>query len=338
MGLILFKTIFIFLDKVAIHNSIILNGCSRNITKDGEDDLTDCDCQSTKLKFLGKYSCEIAPLPKCLEGHSIIINRDGELMVLGGNKARFKDVMFQDCLVYKKNRWVHHSTLNRPKYFSITITMPNGIYVFGEQAYEQDSGTTAEFLGNGEHQWEELDTNIPSPGLSSSDGVAISDEEIIFTGGIKSGHSDRIRTFNVKTNTWTVDGKLFTARWLHKSFVFNDKVIICGGMNFHFIDVIPGIQREDLSSTEIILIHSKEVRKAGNLNHARYGHGMGILLIEGVPTLAAFGGIYLEGSVPVWLSSVELWDDANECWIMSEMRLPGPGYTFASYSSIVNYS
>ena len=62
---------------------------------------------------------------------------------------------------------------------------------------------------------------------------------------------------------------------------------------------------------------------------------MGILVIEGVPMLAAFGGFYLSGSVKVWLSSVELWDDANECWIMSEMRLPGPGYTLASCSSIV---
>ena len=335
-GLILFTTIFIFLDKVAIHNSIILNGCSRNITKDGKDDDKDCNCKSTKLKFLGKNSCEIAPLPKCLEGHSIIINRDGELMVLGGNKARFKDVMFQDCLVYKKNRWVHHSTLNRPKYFSITITMPNGIYVFGAQAYEQDSGTTAEFLGNGEYQWEELDTNIPSPGLSSSDGVAISDEGIIFTGGIGMmdgmifDSSYRIRTFNVKTNKWTFDGKLFEDRWHHKSFIFNDKVIVCGGMNWRLGHDFR-LQNKILNSTEIISIHSKEVRKAGNLNEARFCIGMGILVIDGVPTLAAFGGL---GAVNVWLSSVELWDDANECWIMSEMRLPGPGYTVTSCSSM----
>ena len=111
--------------------------------------------------------------------------------------------MFQECLVYKKNKWVHHSTLNSPKSSSITIIMPNGIYVFGGKAFESDSGTTAEFLGNGEHQWKELDTNIPSPGLPSSDGVAISDEEIIFTGGMKVGmmleNSYRIRTFNVKT-------------------------------------------------------------------------------------------------------------------------------------------
>ena len=259
-------------------------------------------------------------------------------MVLGGFKFSHFHEMFQECLVYKEKKWVHHSTLNGPKYFSITVNMPNGIYIFGKTAYNKDSGASAEFLGNGEHQWKELDIDISSHGLQLSDGVAISDEEIIFTGGIKRGHSDGIRTFNVKTNTWTNDGKLFTARWLHKSFVFNDKVIICGGMNFHFIDVIPGIQREDLSSTEIISIHSKEVRKAGNLNQARCGHGMGILVIEGVPTLAAFGGIYLEGEVPVRLSSVELWDDANECWIMSEMKLPGPGYTFASYSSVVNNS
>ena len=209
--------------------------------------------------------------------------------------------------------------------------MPNGIYVFGEQAYEQDSGTTAEFLGNGEHQWKELNTNIPLPGLQFSDGVAISDHEIVFTGGMILGNSDRIKTFNVKTNTWTIDEKLFEDRWFHKSFVFNNKVIICGGFNYRLTDDFTGIQQEVLRSTEIVSIHSKEVKKAGDLNEARVYHGMGVLVIGGVPTLAAFGGI---GDAKVWLSSVELWDDTNECWIMSEIRLPGPGYTLASCSSM----
>ena len=130
---------------------------------------------------------------------------------------------------------------------------------------------------------------------------------------------------------------IFSENTVHKQSKMGDftqSVLICLQL-YRLTDDFTGIQQEVLRSTEIVSIHSKEVKKAGDLNEARVYHGMGVLVIGGVPTLAAFGGI---SDAKVWLSSVELWDDANECWIMSEMRLPGPGYTFASYSSIVNYS
>ena len=298
-----------------------------------------CKCKSTKLNFLGQYSCEITPLPKCLDGHSLIMNRKNELMVFGGHEFGYEDKMFQDCLVYKNKEWVHHSTLNSPKYHAITINMPDGIYVFGQTTFA-DTRTTAEFLGCNEHQWKELDTNIPTPGLLLSDGVAISDEEIIFTGGkdINLSLSHRISRFNVKMNDWTLDGNMFEIRWCHKSFVFNDKVIVCGGYNYSmsfdpdsndFLQFGPKV----LNSTEIITVPRTEVRRGGNLNEARFNHRMGILVIQGVPTLAAFGGWSGENT---WISSVELWDDSNECWIMSEMSLPEFRYAFASCSSVEN--
>ena len=169
-----------------------------------------------------------------------------------------------------------------------------------------------------------------------SDGVAISDEEIVFTGGEKnfdtSKENDvvqRIIRFNTKMNAWTfIDGKnLETIRYWHKSFVFNNKVIVCGGYGRR-ISFEPFFTpaTKVLNSTEIITIPPTEVRRGGNLNEARADHQMGILVVQGVPTLAAFGGRSVICDPKSWLSSVELWDDANECWIMSEMRLPGPGY------------
>lgn len=260
------------------------------------------------------------------------------MMVVGGYEFAYEDRMFQDCLVYMNKKWVHHSTLNSPKYFSIAITMPNGIYVFGQKSYS-GTETTAEFLGNGETQWKELKTNIPSPGLLFSDGVAISDEEIIFTGGKSLNNIqmwERITRYNVKMNAWLLGGRLIVPRWSHRSFVFKNKVIVCGGFNCRLADDFTGIQTEVLSSTEIISIPPTEVRRGGNLNEARFYHRMGILEIKGVPTLAAFGGRSDMSDTEKWLSSVELWDDTNERWIMSELSLPGPGYTFASCSSMEN--
>ena len=137
-------------------------------------------------------------------------------------------------------------------------------------------------------------------------------------------------------NAWSLDGRLFTPRWSHRSFVFKNKVIVCGGFNCRLTDDFTGIQTEVLSSTEILSIPPTEVRRGGNLNEARFYHRMGILDIKGVPTLAAFGGRSDMSDTEKWVSSVELWDDTNECWIMSESSLPGPGYAFASCSSMEN--
>ena len=77
-----------------------------------------------------------------------------------------------------------------------------------------------------------------------------------------------------------------------------------------------GYSGEYIKSTEIINVSDGKSRKAGNLNVARSWHGMGIANIDQKSKLIAFGGY--NGSC---LNSVEEWDNENETWKMSTLKL-----------------
>ena len=49
----------------------------------------------------------------------------------------------------------------------------------------------------------------------------------------------------------------------------------------------------------------------------RYWHGMGIAHINGKSKLIVFGGYYNDS----YLDSIEEWDEENEAWTMSTMKL-----------------
>ena len=58
-------------------------------------------------------------------------------------------------------------------------------------------------------------------------------------------------------------------------------------------------------------------KKAGDLNVQRYGHGMGIVDINGKSKLIVFGG----NNESSYLDSIEEWDEDTETWLMSTMKL-----------------
>ena len=67
------------------------------------------------------------------------------------------------------------------------------------------------------------------------------------------------------------------------------------------------------------------VKDGGDLNEARYGHGIGIIEINGIQRLVAFGGF--DGHCKrkgKWLTSFEVWNDSLECWEKTDMKLPEP--------------
>lgn len=67
------------------------------------------------------------------------------------------------------------------------------------------------------------------------------------------------------------------------------------------------------------------MKEGGDLNEARYGHGMGIIEINGIQRLVAFGGF--DGHCTrkgKWLTSFEVWNDSLECWEKTDMKLSEP--------------
>ena len=275
--------------------------------------------------MIGKFKCKLPDFPQSYEGHSLVANNSNELLVLGGMIPN-EDANL-DCLIYRNNRWVHHSKLNEPKFFSCAVTMPDGIYIFGERIYETlgsafKSTTSIEFLPNEKSEWKKLNTTFPGVGLQFGRGVAISMDEILFTGGTDNiSHFRRIVKFDTKSLTWSSFGSLIHGRNSHSSFAFKDKVIVCGGWAYDSEVVTV--------STEIIDLHSKEIKEAGNLNEARSDHGMGILKIGNTRKLVAFGGVDAKSNL---LSSVEAWNEDNLSWEMTDIRMPlcSGGFSYLS--------
>ena len=283
--------------KVAIQNSIFVSAGT-----DGRRFLRE-------LEVVGKYTCKVQPLPEGIMGHSMVINRNNELMVLGGQDDTVSDKS-KICLVYKNNEWTYHSTMVMRRIYSCTVVMPDGIYVFGGRPCVPPlSHLLCEFLPNDQLHWSILDTKIPNDGIMMASCVAVSPFKIVFTGGV--GDSSRsIMTFNTMTKKWKNEGKLNHQRWEHTSFLFNGKIIITGGQN----------DTEIFSSTEILTLKPTKLREGGRLHEARSGHGIGVFNIKGTQKLLVFGGCSVNPKVR--LSSVEAWNDEEECWEKTDLHLP----------------
>ena len=180
--------------------------------------------------------------------------------------------------------------------------MPNGIYCIGGRS----SPCTSDFLPNGQCEWQ-AGPVVPEPGIGGGHGVAISDTELLIIGcGYEA--KNKMLKFNIEKKLWTDVGSLLQGRWFHRSFLYKGKVIVTGGKH---------VSNPLLKLTEVIDLSSWASKRAGELNVQRWGHGMGLVEINGKSKLIVFGGGY-NGSI---IDSIEEWDEDSETWKMSTMKM-----------------
>ena len=253
----------------------------------------------------------------------MVITNEREVMVLGGALAA--DVPTKMCYILKNGQWIKHSVLPEFRIYSSAITMPQGIYIFGGSripfpkpvVLEKASFSTSNFLPNGSTEWQN-GPKMPYPGNHCAHAVAISNDEILFTGGLGLNVS-RVMKYKISTDKWT-HSKLIRPRWHHSSAVYGDNVIISGGT---YGNQIP------LDCTEIYSISNGTLRLGGNLNFARRGHGMGIIHVNGESKLIAFGGCGFINNTVINLSTVEEWNVETESWTVSNLTLSEPRWSFS---------
>ena len=277
---------------------------------------------------LGEFKCKLPPLPGINMAHCMVINNANEIMILGGAHDGFLEQKHKYCFVLKNNSRKQHSTFLQPRIYSCAVTMPNGIFVFGgianpEVGFDRSliayNNRITEFLPNNQFHWQKFDDNCPEPG-SDAHAIAISDKEILITGGRFSNFTNlfalgqtqffaisKIMKFNIVNKIWTILGNLNHGRFEHASFLYNGKVIITGG------SISEGTETD---STEILTLSTGIVRQGGNLNVGRGGHGMGILRIKGISKLVVFGGYSAQTQTHTTI--VEMWNDDTETWHIAE--------------------
>ena len=201
----------------------------------------------------------------------------------------------------KEKRWIHHSNLTQDRYFATSVTMPNGVYIFGGSL----SPTTSDFLPKNSGVWQ-AGPSIPN-GFDWGCGVQISQEVLLLIGG--SGTYDRLLELNTRTNNFTTRGnKLQQGRFGHSCTLLDDTIIVAGG-----IDASHNV----LKSTELVLLTNGSPRVGGDLNTARISFGLAT--IGGHHKKAySFGG---RDRSAYSLKSVEEWDAYTEQWKLATFSL-----------------
>ena len=137
-------------------------------------------------------SFNLPPLPITLVDHSFVVTIDNELMIIGGI-ARYdidqnKREPMKANLIFRGTKWTSHSVPLQPRRRPISISMPNGIYVFGGTDVTTSLSErleSSEFLANGKMTWEE-GPKLPGEAefMEGGHGVAISETELVIVGGI----------------------------------------------------------------------------------------------------------------------------------------------------------
>ena len=239
--------------------------------------------------------CQLTKLPKGISGSPTMFQHGNNILLCGGYNNE------QECLKYDGNAWTSFNSLTEYRTYAAVVPMKNVTYMLGGS----DSQETSEMLKENSNAWHQ-GPSIPKPGLDSGCAVRISDHEILVIGGFQT--DSRILKLNTYDHTWSSPSiQLHQGRSFHSCIVFNDKVIITGGYDDYGAN--------HLISTEIIEIGKDvlTVRNGGNLMKRRRNHGMGIVILDNVPTVIAFGG---RNSVE-YIDTVEIWNDDSESWATS---------------------
>ena len=269
--------------------------------------------------YNGNTTVQLPPIMTSLGNYPYMLAK------LNGNELIA--IIGRNCKVFKDCRWKPHSKLPFMRHFgAIAITMVNGIYVLGGTP----SPTTSEFLPNGSDKWER-GPNIPEPGFLCGHGCVISNDEFILTGG--KGCHKRVIKFNTTLNLWSILEDLQIPRVHHRSVFFQDKLLLCGGVQPKFENGLESFYLRP--PTEVISLEDGTSTVYECMKELRDGFGLAVVLWTGVPKVIAFGGtvrserVYSHYSGEEITTSVEEWDESQCQWKLSRKKVLHNTYEFA---------
>ena len=236
---------------------------------------------------------------------SPMVKHNGHILLCGGLKQ---------CLKLDHGTWKEHSTLNEERFSHSAVTTQTATFIFGG-FYSRD---TYEYLPKDSDKWLTGKTLIPGGFV---DGCAISvksGQEIWLLGGSRS--EKRILSFN--TNDHTFQELLFqlnVGRVSHRcAYIPNtNKIIVTGGYNSSF---------RPLDCSEIIDTDRRVSLTTNQMTQERFGHGIGVVTINGKEKLAVFGGseeFVAPKELVKHLDSVELYNAEAGKWEPTDIKLNG---------------
>ena len=310
------------------HKTIILSGGYE--TKIVEKELDGKKRKVTQLKglssiqVLGFHKITFPQLPQFSHSHSMFLTNDNDILLCGRQQFIVEDsewgprymkdfyhkmISNQECLKLENGQWVFHSTLNQSLSHCFAITMPNGVYMFGEQPYLTAQIVKGEFLENGSTKWEmgpSLDKENPSflNCIGQFSGVRISEEEFVLIG--IGNRQNNVVKYNIKQKNWEIVMKMKIPRYGHDSALIKNKIIICGGALFDPSST--SIKCPPMPKTEVIYLPSwtSKVIEHENVENGscKCAHvSCGIMTFKNQERLVSF-----EKTSKVWNDDKEEWE------------------------------
>ena len=140
---------------------------------------------------------------------------------------------------------------------------------------------------------------------------------------------DQIFKFDIRTKEWSVLHKLIIPRIGFSTFIFKGKLFITGGYSVHgyFQKVLQLVTY----CTEVVDLSTMKSLPFGNLNTARFYHGMSIMKINDELRLVVLGGqTKMKKHEKGLLDSIEVWNEDTQSWDNTEFKLPHKNSRFAT--------
>ena len=249
-----------------------------------------------------------------------MVEHNGSIQLCGGLNNLKK------CFQLDQGTWKEHSTLNARRLWHSAVTTEKATFLFGGTSWT--SWNTYEYLPKDSSTWIMGNADIPG-GFKDGAAIAVdSQNEIWLIGGSRT--KKRILSFNVNDHTFQelpfqLNAERISARC---AFIPNtSNIIVTGGYDS---------KSNHLDSTEIIDTEDGSVTMTtSSMNVQRFGHGMGIVTINGQDRLAVFGGRNYD-----CLDSIELYNIKTEKWELTDIKLKEPkelfGYLTIKLSKILS--
>ena len=246
-------------------------------------------------------------LPKPIHYSPSMFLHNDTIMLCGGKNNQNNP---KTCLKLQEGSWTENNSLKKTRVYAAIVSTTTATFIFGGSR----SRGTFEYLEQNTSNWILGTAKIPG-GFSSGCSIAISQDEIWLIGGGGYKTDQRILSFNVNNQNFTVlPTKLKQGRATHQcAFIPGTRnMIVTGG--YFFSD------GAYFDTTEIIDVKTRNVTEGPSMNSKRGGHGIGILNIEGMERVVVFGGVYHD-SEWIYLKSVEMYNAETQKWELTNIEL-----------------
>jgi len=207
----------------------------------------------------------------------------------------------------EQGRWTHHSLLGENISVSISVSMPDGNYLFGFNSTNYTISSS--YLPRDSNKWE------TGPVVPVNDemhivgcGVKISPDEFALIGGsdISGDTTTRIVKYNTRTKTWSELGNLVIGRTGHGCTLVENNIIVAGGHG------------NEGRSTEVISVETGISRLVGDMHEERWGVALVTVGDGESQRVMAIGGEY---GYRTPQSSVEIFNTTTETWSLAPFSM-----------------